>query len=308
MNQHSDAELSRRGFMALSAAGAAAVAGLTANAYAPKAAAATRPHLKKSVKFGMVSDKTADGKKLSIEERLQVAADAGFVSVEPDTVFDAQQLKAIESGARKAGITVDAIVCSTHWGQPLSDPDPAVFEKTMEGMRVSLQNAKDLGGDMVLLVPAVVNPKVMYRDAWARSVERVKRLADDAEKAGITIGIENVWNKFLLSPIEGKAFIEEIGSKRVQFWFDIGNVVLFGYPQDWIRTLGPLIARLDIKDFKSDTKDFVPLQEGSVDWPEVMRAIDEIGFKGYVAAEVQGGDLTYLTDVVSKRMDAIFAM
>jgi len=302
---HATTDLTRRGFLA---AGAAAAAVVATGAFAPKASAASRPHLKKTVKFGMVSDKGPDGKKLSFEERLQVAKDAGFESVEPDTIFDAQQLKAVESGARKAGITVDAIVCSTHWGQPLSDPDPAVWEKTMEGMRVSLQNAKDLGGDMVLLVPAVVNPKVMYRDAWTRSVERVKRLADDAEKAGITIGIENVWNKFLLSPIEGKAFIEAIGSKRVQFWFDIGNVVLFGYPQDWIRTLGPLIARLDIKDFKSDTKEFVPLQEGSVDWPEVMRAIDEIGFKGYVAAEVQGGDLAYLTDVVSRRMDAIFAL
>lgn len=306
MNEH--AELSRRGFLAASATGAAVAAGLGAGIFPAKAQAASRPHLKKSVKFGMVSDKGPGGAKLSIEQRLQIAKDAGFESVEPDTIFDAAVLKQYESGARKAGVTVDAIVCSTHWGQPLSDPDPAVWEKTMEGTRVSLQNAKDLGGDMVLLVPAVVNPKVMYRDAWTRSVERVKRLADDAEKAGITIGIENVWNKFLLSPTDGKKFIEDIGSKRVQFWFDIGNVVLFGYPQDWIRTLGPLIARLDIKDFKSDTKSFVPLQEGSVDWAEVMRAIDEIGFKGYVAAEVEGGDLAYLTDVVSKRMDAIFAL
>lgn len=299
--------ISRRNFLAAGAAGLAVAAGWAGSSFLAKAHAAARPGLKKSVKFGMVSDKAGD-KKLSIEERFQVAKDAGFESVEPDTIWDAATLKQYESGAQKTGLTIDAIVCSTHWGSPLSDADPAVWEKTMAGMRASLQNAKDLGGDMVLLVPGVVNPKTMYRDVWTRSVERTKQLAEDAEKIGITIGIENVWNKFLLSPLEGKHFIEEIGSERVRFWFDVGNVVLFGFPQDWIRTLGPLIARVDVKDFKSDTKEFVPLQEGSVDWPEVMRAFDEIGYSGYMAAEVQGGDLAYLTEVVSKRMDNIFAL
>ena len=160
---------------------------------------------------------------------------------------------------------------------------------------------------MVLLVPAVVNPKVRYVDAYARSVERVKHLADDAEKAGITIGIENVWNKFLLSPLEAKQYIDDIGSDRVRFWFDVGNVVLFGYPQDWIRTLGPRIARVDVKDFDAKRKAFVPLREGSVDWPEVMLAFDEIGYEGYFAAEVKGGDLAYLKEYVSERMDLIIA-
>jgi hexulose-6-phosphate isomerase len=308
MHERLGAEVTRRGFLTASAASVALAAGLSAGPLSGKAAAATRPHLKKSLMFGMVSDKGPGGKPLSVGDRLKIAADAGFVSVELDTIFDTEQLKTTAAGASKAGIGVDSIVCSTHWSQPLSDPDPAVFEKTMAATRVSLQNAKDLGGDMVLLVPAVVNPKVMYRDAWTRSIERVKRLAEDAEKIGVTIGIENVWNKFLLSPLEAKRFIEEIGSPRVRFWFDIGNVVLYGYSQDWIRTLGPLIARMHIKDFKSDKKEFVPLQEGSVDWAEVMRAIDEIGFKGYIAAEVQGGDLAYLTENVSKRMDAIFAL
>ena len=178
----------------------------------------------------------------------------------------------------------------------------------MASMRRSMVNAKELGGDMVLLVPAVVNPQTQYQDAWTRSVELVKELAEDAEKHDITIGIENVWNKFLLSPLEGKHYIEEIGSERVRFWFDVGNVVLFGYPQDWIRTLGPLIARIDVKDFDSKTKSFVPLQKGSVDWKEVMTAFDEIGFEGYMAAEVSGGDLDYLTEHVSKPMDNIIAM
>lgn len=302
--------MNRRAFLAAAAAASGAALSREYLDLGPvsRANAKTRSTLKKSLKMGMIADKDADGKTLSVADRLRIAANAGFVSVEPDTVFDADRLASIESGARDAGLTVDAIVCSTHWSSPLSDPDPAVFEKTMAGMRQSLQNAKDLGADMVLLVPAVVNPKVQYFQAWSRSVDRVKQLADDAERAGITIGIENVWNKFLLSPLEARHYISEIDSDRVRFWFDVGNVVLFGYPQDWIRTLGPLIARVDVKDFKSDSKQFVPLLDGSVDWPEVMRAFDEIGYEGYFAAEVDGGDEAYLREFVSERMDKIIAM
>jgi len=298
--------INRRTFLAAAATGAVA-AGVAGFGSQP-ALAAPRKGFKKTLKFGMVSEKDAAGNKLTIADRLRAAKEVGFESVEPDTIFDAKQLKEVESGARDAGIRVDAIICSTHWGSPLSDPDEAVWQKTMDGMRVSLQNAKDLGGDMVLLVPGVVNPKVQYGDAWTRSLDKVKRLADDAEKTGITIGIENVWNKFLLSPLEAKHFVEEVDSKRVRWWFDVGNVVLFGYPQDWIRTLRGHIARVDVKDFKSDTKSFVPLLEGSVDWPEVMRAFDEIGYADYIAAEVQGGDANYLREYVSERMDKIIAM
>lgn len=302
----SSRQLGRRDFLATGAVAAGMAAGISLGAVSTASAAPSGKTIK-SLKMGMIADKNKKGKQLSIEDRLKIAVDAGFQSVEPNTIFSDKELAEYAKGAEKAGIHIDAIICSTHWGDPLSDPDPAVYEKTMEGMRTSLRNAKELGGDMVLLVPAVVNPNVMYRDAWTRSVERIKILAEDAEKLDITIGIENVWNKFLLSPLEGKQFIEEIDSDRVRFWFDVGNVVLFGFPQDWIRTLGPLIARVDVKDFRSGNKQFVPLQDGSVDWKEVMKAFGEIGYEGYYAAEVKGGDLDYLTEYVSKRMDAIFA-
>ena len=121
-------------------------------------------------------------------------------------------------------------------------------------------NVKDLGGDMVLLVPAVVNENVGYETAWKRAVERTKRLAEDAERLNVTIGIENVWNKFLLSPLEARAFIDEIDSKFVKFWFDVGNVVQFAYPEDWIRTLGDRIARVDVKDFKREGNQWTELR------------------------------------------------
>lgn len=259
----------------------------------------------KSLKFGMIH-----GENLTIDERFAIAKNAGFQAVEPNSIGSDVQLLEFSKASEKHDIYIDALVCSTHWRHPLSDANPEVYNITMNDMRTCMKNIKELGGDMVLLVPAVVKPHTSYQDAWTRSVERVKILAEEAERLGITIGIENVWNKFLLSPIEAAAFIDEIDSKYVNFWFDVGNVVQFGYPEDWIRTLGHRIGRVDIKDFKRKGNSFCKLTEGDVDWPEVMRAFDEIGFGHSIhhpvvfAAEVGGGDEAYLREYVSKPMSS----
>lgn len=295
----------RRSFMktGLVAAGALASANI--------AAAAPKRNIKKSLKMGMLPGEDKDKKKLSFLERFQIAKEAGFDCVEPDTVFDDGVLKQLIDAAQIAEIKLDAIICSTHWGKPLSDPDPKIANECMEGMKVSLKNAKEMGGDMVLLVPGVVNDKVMYKDAYKNSIARVKELAKIAEDMEITIGLENVWNKFLLSPLEMCAYIDEVNSPRVQAWFDVGNIVFYGYPQDWIRTLGKRIARVDIKDFKFDWNgsfDFSKIMEGQVNWPEVMKAFDEIGYQGVFAAEVGGGDMAFLKQYVAEPMDKIIAM
>ena len=302
--------LGRREFMAKSTLAAGAAAGVLAGLNpSPEAIAAPKRSIVKSLKMGMIHNKDADGKPLSIEQRIGIAKNAGFGSVEPSSIGSDSEVMEYSKAIEKHDFPVDALVCSAHWGKPLSDADPAIFNQTMEDMRSCMNNVKKLGGDMVLLVPAVVNPATRYKDAWTRSVERIKTLAEDAERLGITIGIENVWNKFLLSPIEAAAFIDEIDSKYVKFWFDVGNVVQYGYPEDWIRTLRHRIGRVDIKDFKRQGNIFSKLTEGDVNWPEVMRAFDEIGFTdGYFAAEVGGGDQAYLTEYVSKPMDSFLAM
>ena len=293
--------MNRREFMVTSglAVGAAAI-GTTAIHAAER-------NITKSLKMGMIAKKDKNGKELSVKDRLKIAQRAGFDSVEPNTIFSDTELKEYADASEQLDFPVDGIICSTHWGSPLTDPDPAVYNKTIDGMRKSMENCKALGADMVLLVPAVVNPQVRYVEAYERAVERTKILAEDAERLDLTIGIENVWNKFLLSPLEASQFIDDIGSSRVQFWFDVGNVVQFAYPEDWIRTLGDKICRVDVKDFKRETNKFVPLMKGSVDWRAVMKAFDEIEFEGIFAAEVSGGDLDYLTDVVSKPMDTFLA-
>lgn len=298
--------INRRSFLengALAAAGAAMMA-QTQSAFA--AAGGAKRNIKKSLKIGMVG---AGG---NFEEKLQICKAAGFDSVEADTLFDQKDVEALKKASDKLTFPIDAVVCSTHWGSPLSHPDPEVAKQTVEGMKVSIRNIKDLGGDMVLLVPAVVSEEINYDVAYERSLKWIKEeIAPFAEDMEITIGLENVWNKFLLSPLEFRRYIDDIGSPRVRAWFDVGNVVAFGYPAGWVQVLSDYIVRVDVKDFKGAPMTggtFVPLLEGSVPWPQVMKAFDEIGFQGVFAAEVQGGDQAYLTEMVSKRMDEIIAL
>jgi len=120
------------------------------------------------------------------------------------------------------------------------------------------------------------------------------------------IAIEEVWNKFLLSPIEMNAYIQELKSPWIKDWFDVGNVSLYGYPQDWIRTLGKSIVKAHLKDFKRKEGGYawVNLGDGDVDWPAVRAAFAEIGYAGSVIAELEPGDEAYLRDV-SRRIDRL---
>ena len=188
----------------------------------------------------------------------------------------------------------------------IASGNPAVVEKSLNAMRTSLRNAKLWGSYSVLLVPAVVNPQTSYRDAWTRSQTQIRKLIPLAQELRVVIAVEEVWNKFLLSPLEFAKYIDEFNSPWVKAWFDVGNVVLYGYPQDWIRTLGKRIVELHLKDFKrlEDGYRWVNLGEGDIDWPEVRKALAEIGYSGTATTELEGGDEGYLRDV-SKRVDRL---
>jgi len=243
---------------------------------------------------------------LSYEDRFRLAQRVGFEGVEAQTVTDPAVVAEIKEAARKTGTKIHSVMNMDHWKFPLSSSDKTVVEKSMKGMETSLRNAKEWGAGAVLLVPAVVNPETSYKDAYARSQERVRELIPLAKELGVAIAIEEVWNKFLLSPVEFARYVDELDSPWVKAYFDVGNVVLFGYPQDWIRTLGDRILKLHLKDFNSDTKKFVPLREGSINWPEVRKALDEVHFTGFATVELEKGDEAYLKDVNS-RVDQILA-
>ncbi len=258
------------------------------------------PAITKGLVFDMVPGS------LPYADRFKLVRDTGFEVVQALTEPDERKAEAMKQAADAANIRIDSVMNVDHWQYPLSSSDPAVVEKSLAGMRTSLQNAKLWGADVVLLVPAVVNPQTSYRDAWTRSQAQVRKLMPLAEQLKVVIGIEEVWNKFLLSPLEMARYIDELHSPWVRAWFDVGNVVLYGYPQDWIRTLGKRIVKVHLKDFKRKEGGYawVNLGDGDVDWAAVRQAFTDIGYGGSVIAELDGGDEAYLRDV-SRRIDRL---
>ncbi len=250
-------------------------------------------------------------KELSFRDRLQTAVDAGFAGIEMQTAADARAADDIKEAAGKTGLRIHSVMNMDHWTYPLSSPDPAVVGKSVAGMETSLRNAKLWGADAVLLVPAVVNPQTPYQDAWTRSQKVIReRLLPLAQELKVVVAVEEVWNKFLLSPLEFARYVDDFASPWLKAYFDVGNVVFYGYPQDWIRTLGPRIAKVHLKDFQLDRANgrfnWKNLGEGDIDWVEVRKGFSDVGYDGWVTTEISGGDAAYLKDVVA-RLDRFLA-
>ncbi len=244
-------------------------------------------------------------KELPYLDRFKLGLDAGFEGIEMQTVTDPKTADAIREASSKSGLKIHSVMNMAHWDNPLSSDDPEVVNKSVNGMETSLRNARLWGADTVLLVPAVVNPKTMYKDAYTRSQKVIReRLLPLAQELKVVIAVEEVWNKFLLSPIEFARYVDEFKSPWVKAYFDVGNVVLYGFPQDWVRALGKRIVKMHIKDFKMDRREgrfyWKNIGEGDIDWPEIRKALSEIGYDGFMTTEIQGGDAAYLKDVVAR--------
>ncbi len=164
----------------------------------------------------------------------QLLKEAGFEGVElisPNKL----DLHEVQGARDKTGLVIHGVSGARHWRDTLSDPDPQVVARGIEAIRQEFADCKAYGGTTVLVVPAVVNKKVHYREAYERSQQNIRKLIPDAEKHGIKIAIEEVWNKFLLSPVEFARYIDEFESPWVGAYFDVGNIVEYGYPEQWIR-------------------------------------------------------------------------
>lgn len=249
----------------------------------------------------------------SVLDKFRMIKEAGFQGVELNRP-DAIPMDELQKAKAETGLEIAGIICTTHWGKPLSHPDEKVREQGFKGLELALKDAGELGCTRVLLVPGVVNKEVRYDDCWKRSRELIKRAIPIAEAAKCKIAIENVWNQFLLSPMEAARYTDDFNSPWVGFHFDIGNIVTYGWPEQWIRILGPRILNLHIKEFSRKKRDAeglwkgfgVELGEGDVGWPDVMKALDDIGYQGYGIAEVPGGDLSRLK-FLSERIEQLYA-
>ena len=297
--------MNRRTFLQTTGAALAAssLAPLSKGADAP---AKKRP-LKKAVNLGMV--KTGG----SVLERFQAVKDAGFDGIElnrPDEI----PLDEIIQARNATGLQIAGIICTTHWGKPLSSPDPAIVAEGVKGLHLALSDAAELGCERLLLVPGVVKKEVRYDDCWKRSSQHIKEAIGDAEKARCKICVENVWNQFITDPMSAARFVDEIGSPWVGWHLDLGNLITYGWPEHWVPIIGKRVFNLHIKEYsrkKRDTegpyKGFqVELGEGDNDWPATMKALDEIGYSGWGILEVPGGDAARLK-FLADRTDQLFA-
>ncbi len=253
---------------------------------------------------------------LDLKGRFRLLKEAGFDGVEPSSGMDRDEVLRARD---ESGLEIPSVVVATHWSQPLSSPDPDVRAAGLEGLKTALRDAKAYGAQTVLLVPGVVNASIFYDDAYRRSQREIRKAVPLAEEIGVVIAVENVWNRFLLSPLEAARYVDEFESPYVGWYFDIGNIRNYGWPEQWIRILGERIAMVHLKEYSMEKRNRegpragfrVNFLEGDNDWAAIMRAFRDIGYGGYGIAEPPHrdpdlADDVWLTEYVSDRMDEIF--
>jgi L-ribulose-5-phosphate 3-epimerase len=291
----------RRGFMASTAA-AAAVLGMASVGVAAQGEAPKKPRLKKAVKFGMI------GGGGSVEDKFNLIKDLGFDGVEMDSPSDVNRDEVVRA-RDKTGIVIHGVVDSIHWNVRLSDPDEKVRAKGLEGLKTAIRDCKTYGGTTALLVPGRVGDvkNENYDQVWERSTAEVKKALPLAHELGIKIAIETVWNNFITKPEELCAYVDQFKDDHVGAYFDISNMIKFGpTPARWICVLGKRMLKFDFKGY-SHAKEWVNIGEGDEDWPEVLKALAEVGYEGFATSEVGGGGRDKLKDIAD-RMNRVLGL
>lgn len=195
----------------------------------------------------------------------------------------------IRKAAQAHGLELKSLSTGLYWTAPLTHPETDIRQRAKNILKKQLEVAHLLEMDAVLVVPGIVDQHTAYEDAYQRSYESIAELVPLAESYGVKIAIENVWNKFLLSPIEMRDFIDSFGSSAIGAYFDVGNVLQFGYPEQWIQTLAHRIVKVHVKDFSTkvgNIQGFVPLLAGEVRWDLVKSALVDVSYNDYITAEL----------------------
>jgi hexulose-6-phosphate isomerase len=270
---------------------------------------------KRSLKKGYMLS-TFPGKELPLLEKFRMLKAAGFDGVEPPSHLNQDEvLKARD----ETGLTICSVSCGAH-SRTLSNPDPAKRAEAVEGVKQAVRDAKRYGASSVLVVPGVVNKEISYAVAFERLETESRKILPLAEELGIRLAFENVWNEFLLSPLEAARFVDEFNSPAAGWHFDVGNVMYLGWPEHWIHILGKRIQKLHIKEYSMKKMNehglragfAVEYLEGDNDWPAVMKTLDEIGYEGWGTAEPAwkpvDAEPADRLKTVAEKLDTIFAM
>ncbi len=294
---------SRRGFLG-SALAASALAVAPKSLLGANGDVSLKGRVFKTLKIGMIRVKG------SLTEKFKAAKEAGFEGVELNApgINVAEAKKAIQ----ESGLPVDGSVNSGHWGVRHTDPDPEVRKKALTALKDGLRQTREVGGHSLLLV--VGHGKDGSEDeVWKRSVENIFKAVPLAAELGVSIAIENVWNHFCYdhggysdqTADKLKRYVDEFRSPWVGMQYDLGNHWKYGETGDWVRALGRRVVKLDIKGFSRGENKFTKIGEGDVNWADIRRALKEINFYGWCAAEVGGGDVERLKEVAANMDKAL---
>src|SRR5262245_4316988 len=262
---------------------------------------AKKPKLKKAVKYTMIGE----GK--TVQDKFELIKKIGFEGVEIDSPSKLN-LEEANAAQKATGVKIHGVIDSVHWTDTLSHPDEKVRARGVKALLGAIDDAKTVGADTVLLVPGVVNKDVTYEQCYERSQAEVKKALPAAEKAKVKIAIEVVWNNFITKPEQLIQYVDDFKSEWVGAYFDCSNMIKYGVSSaDWIRKLGKRVLKFDFKGY-SNAKGFnVKIGEGDEDWPEILKALAEIGYEGWATAEVGSGGEKHLRDV-SDRMDKVLGL
>jgi len=266
-------------------------------------------NLKKGIWYSAAPGKT-------VLDKFQAAKAAGFDGIEPPSHLDQDQVLRARDAT---GLVIPSVSCGQH-SRGLSNPDAAKRDEAVEGIKQALRDAKRYGASSILVVPGGVTAEVTYADAYPRVQDALRKAIPLAEELGLKLAFENVWNHFLLSPMEAARFMEEFNSPAAGWQFDVGNAIYLGWPEQWIRILGKRIQKLHMKEFsrkKMGEKGLhagfaVEYLEGDNDWPAVMKAVDDIGYQGWAIAEPawtpKGEEPAERLKQISGKLDQILAL
>lgn len=284
----------RRSFLA--AVTAAATGSLIRDGFA---ADAKNDKLKKAVKFSMIAGRAP------IREKFELIKKLGFQGVEFDSPSNVNRAEAVEA-RDKTDIAIHGVIDSVHWRDTLSSPKDEIRAKGLEALKTAISDAKFYGADTVLLVPGVVNKDATFEQCWERSQAEIQKVIPLAQQQQVRIAIEVVWNNFITKPEQLVKYVDQFKSPYVGAYFDCSNMLRYGISSgDWIRALGKRMLKFDFKGFskaKYEAKQnpWVPIGEGDENWPDVLKALDEVGYRGWATAEVSGGGEKELRDVADR--------
>lgn len=269
-------------------------------ALSPKTFGATQRKIRKAIMHSTI------GVKGSVLEKYRVMKEAGFEGVEP---MGGMAREDVVAALKETGLQAASVCCHTHWAKPLSAPDEGTRKIGLDGLILSLEDAKAYGASSVLLVPGVARDGVTYQQCFDRSIVEIKKAIPIARDCGVKIAIENVGNNFIVNPEQAVAYLDAIDSEWVGFHFDIGNAGRVGPAEKWINALGKRILKIHVKDFSAQGGGARPkLLDGNTNWPAVMKALDDAGYTSWGISEQpseQAAGLDSARDLAA-RMEKIF--